>query len=367
MSASVFHRVLLALLLLGPSGCHAAPLSITRRSVTNLPTEGVDQFGTSFTIAGLSGITYLDPARAGLPDLPPGGDHRFIAVMDNSDKVLELSLRFDATGSITHCSLVRSLTLAAAHDWEGIAFTDSARGTILLSDEDRPALSEFRLGDGYLLRDIPAPAIYSQRRANFGLESLTSRERTDHCWIANEEALASDGNISTQNGGTDVRLSLLNIPASQFAPPTLLRQVVYRTESLHGAVISGSRSGISDLLALPDGRLLALERSFAFANPLFLTRIYEVDAAPATDVRTQTAGLVPGTFTRCAKSLLYSGGNNNLEGLCLGPRLGDNTSSRWVLLGIVDDGDPLSINQVVSFSLDGLIVRRRVISTAPAQ
>jgi hypothetical protein len=284
--------------------------------------------------------------------------------MDNSNKLIELSIRFDDSGTITQSTVIRGISLPTSHDWEGAAFTDPARNTILLSDEDRPALSEFRLADGALVRDITSPSIYAQRRANFGLESLSSRERSDQYWIGNEEALAVDGPLSAPTAGTDVRLSLLNI-----SPPgssSLLRQIVYRTEPMHGAVINGARSGLSDLVALPDGRLLALERSFAFATPLFLTRVYEVNHAAATDVRSQTSGLVPNTFTRCAKTLLYSGGNNNLEGLCLGPRLAGPTSTRWAILGIIDDGDPISTNQIVSFQLDGLAVRRRELSVAPA-
>jgi len=364
MPRALFILCAIALMCAAP-GCHAAPLTLTRRSVITLPNQATDQSGQTFTIAGLSAITYLDPTRAGQPEPAPDAPHRFIAAMDNSNKLIELEIRFDLSGSITQCTLVRGITITATHDWEGAAYTDPARHSIILSDEDRPGLSEFRLSDGTLIRDIAPPAIYSQRRPNFGLEALSSRERTDQYWIANEEALAIDGPLSTPTAGTDVRLSLLWI--SPTGTPNLLRQVVYRTEPMHGAVINGARSGLSDVVALPDGRLLTLERSFALASPLFLSRVYSVDTSQITDVRNQTNGLVPGTFTRCGKTLLYSGGNNNLEGLCLGPRLGGPASSRWILVGIIDDGDPISINQIVTLELSGLAVNRRTLFTAPAQ
>lgn len=355
--------IICGFVLLGTAGgCEAAPLTLARRSTVALPTQGTDQFGAAFTIAGLSAITYVDPTRSGGAEPAPGGDHRFIAVMDNSNKVIEFSLRFDDTGSITQCTVIRAISLPIAHDWEGAAFTDAARDCIILSDEDRPGLSEFRLADGALLRDIAVPSIYAQSRSNLGLESLSSRERTDHFWLGNEEALGVDGPISSPTTGTDVRLSLLHIGPQ--GSSTLLRQVVYRTEPVHGALINGARSGLSDLVALPDGRLLALERSFGLASPLFLSRIYEINTA-ATDVRTQTTGLVAGTFSRCSKTLLYSGGHNNLEGLCLGPRL--NALSRWSMVGIIDDGDPISINQIVSFALEGLTAKPRELSVAPAR
>lgn len=347
------------------AGCQAAPLTMVRRSVVTLPNQATDQNGQTFTIAGLSAITYLDPTRTGQSAPGPEASYRFVGVMDNSNKLVEFEVRFDAVGAISQCTLVRGISLASTHDWEGAAFTDPARNSIILSDEDRPGLSEFRLTDGALIRDVMVPSVYAQRRTNLGLESLSSRERTDHYWIANEEALAIDGNISSPTAGTDVRLSLMWM--SPAGSTNLLRQVVYRTEPMHGAVINGARSGLSDLVALPDGRLLALERSFALGTPLFLSRVYEVNTSQVTDVRGQTSGLSTGTFTRCAKSLVYSGGNNNLEGLCLGPQLGDRNSSRWVVLGIVDDGDPISINQIVSFELGGLTVQRRTLSTTTAK
>src|SRR5690606_38995059 len=115
-------------------------------------------------------------------------------------------------------------------------------------------------------------------------------------WTANEEALSVDGPLSTPSAGTVVRLLRYDNagPAAQHA---------YVTAPIHGLVISGSRSGVSDLVALPDGRLLALERSFALASPLFLTRLYEVDTSGATDV-SGLPGLAGQMYTPATKRLL---------------------------------------------------------------
>ena len=56
-------------------------------------------------------------------------------------------------------------------------------------------------------------------------------------------------------------------------------------------------------------------------------------------------------FMPVTKVLLYVGGHLNLEGLCLGRATG---ADRVMLLGVVDDGDPLSSNQLVVFELGGL-------------
>jgi hypothetical protein len=111
---------------------------------------------------------------------------------------------------------------------------------------------------------------------------------------------------------------------------------------------------LSDLVALPDGRVLALERSLASSLTPFQSRIYELDFTGATDV-SSLAGLIGQTYTPVSKRLLWSGQaaggfGQNLEGLALGPQL---SNGNWSLLGIVDDGDPLSNNTLVAFELSG--------------
>ena len=305
-------------------------LSVAARGSIELPGVAIDQHGDTFTITGLSGITYGGAAQDA---------HSFFAVMDNSDKLVELMVRFTADGSIESATVVRGVTLAETRDFEGIALADA--GTAVLSEEGTPGIRAYNLADGAPAETWTTPPVFAARRANFGFESLCRLGNT--VWTANEEALSVDGPLSTPSSGTVVRLLRYDAgaPAAQFA---------YATAPIHGLIISGSRSGLSDLVALPDGRLLALERSFALASPLFLTRLYEVDMSSATDV-SALPGLAGQTYTPATKRLLYSGGHNNLEGLCLGPRLANGTHA---LLGIVDDADPVSTNRLVAFELSGL-------------
>ena len=102
-------------------------------------------------------------------------------------------------------------------------------------------------------------------------------------------------------------------------------------------------SGLSELLALEDGRLLALERSFAgdstgYAN--FRNRIYLVDVKDATDVSQGelATGLAGRAYTPARKRLLWelnSGfTNSNFEGMALGERLANGDR---VLILIADN------------------------------
>ena len=318
----------------------AQPLSISFKNTSALPASATDQFGASFTVTGLSGISYRG--------IDSEGAHRFLAVMDNSSKLIDLAVSFNAGGSITSASIVSGFTLAESRDFEDVVALPPSRNSVLLAEEDTPALREYSLSTGALLGTFPTPAVYLGRRANFGFESVTrSRDGTD-VWTANEEALSADGSLSTASTGTLVRLLRYSISGGV---ATAAQQHAYLTAPIHGSVITGSRSGVSALVLLPDGRLLALERSLAGPFPSFQSRIYEVITAAATDVSGMPS-LVGQSFTPATKLSLYQGNQANMEGLCVGPPLSPGV---WSLLGIVDDGDHfLSTNRLVAFTLSGV-------------
>lgn len=317
-----------------PSSAAAQPFQITPRGSTTIAATATDQHGAPFAITGMSGITYMGEAD---------GHHRFLVVLDNSNKVIELAAAFGANGSLSSVSIARGISLTDSRDFEGIAFTGANPPTLLLSEEGAPGVREYLFDDGAFVHAWTVPPVFASRRDNFGFESLTTRGHV--VWTANEEALTLDGALSTPSAGSVVRLL-------KFVDGSAAAQHAYVTEPIHGIAITGSRSGLSDLVLLPGGRLIALERSLALANPPFLSRIYGINLDAATDVSSYTNGLLAHDYTPAAKTLLYSGGLTNLEGLCLGPRL-DN--GHWVMLGVVDDADPLSNNTLVAFELAGLV------------
>lgn len=318
----------------------AAPLVVTPRGSMTLATpSAVDQNGQSFTITGMSGVVHR-------------GGTRFASVMDNSNRVVLIDVALNANASIASVSVAGGLTLAQSRDHEGICIGPACDGSYLASDETTgspavPALHEYDWDTGALLRTIDAPTVFQNARANFGFESLTRSPSGGIIWTANEEALTSDGPQSTQTTGTIVRLQQWRVQGQEISP---FRQFAYVTQPMHAGMTSGARSGLVDLVALPDGRLLAMERSLAATFPPFQSRIYEVDFSNATDV-SGVPGLIGQTYTPVTKTLLWSGTANNLEGLCLGPKLANGS---WALVGIVDDADPLSNNTVVAFELAGV-------------
>lgn len=313
-------------------------LSIEHVGGVGLPGEAADQHGQPFAVTGLSGIGYLGPAGS-------GGADRFVAVLDNSDKLVFIDVTFRGDGSIEGAGFAGGLTVAAGGDQEGVG--PVGVGLAWVSDERGMVLREHDLVDGALLRTFAMPQVFGERRANLGLESLAANG--SYLWTANEEALRPDGGRSSPDEGTVVRIARL-----RESDGAALAQHAYVVEPMHGPIIpfgNPGQSGLCDLVALPDGSMLALERSLAFTSPLFLTRVFLIGSTGlATDV-SDRAGLDGEMYTPVAKTLLYEGGHTNLEGLCLGPRLGGGGHS---LVGIVDDGDPVSENALVVFRLHGL-------------
>lgn len=282
------------------------------------------------------GPTALAPGVAGaseLSGLAYAGAGQYYAVSDAGATLFELDVPIDAAnGEILGAAVTGSLALAAGTDLEGLVLHPLG-GSVWASDETGPAIREYRLSDGALLSTLSVPTIFAQIRANLSLESLSMRvaplAADDALWTANEEALTVDGPVSSDSAGTLVRLQRFD--------PTLVPdgQWAYRTDPYPGAPFLGlERSGVSDLLALPSGELLVLERSFSSA--LFRARLYQVDFSGATDT-SGLANLATDPFTPVGKTLLWerAGTPENFEGLALGKEL---DAGDWSLLLVSDNG-----------------------------
>jgi hypothetical protein len=199
---------------------------------------------------------------------------------------------------------------------------------VWVSDEHGPAIREHRIADGAPVAEIALPAIFSRARLNLSLESLALQE-DGALWTANEEALRPDGHPASESAGTLVRLQ-------RFAPDgEASGQWAYRTDPFPGKPLVGlESSGVVELVALPEGGLLALER--AFSNRGFRSRIYEVRLEQATET-SALPSLTAADLRPVGKRLLWerSGLPLNFEGAALGPGLADGWRS---LLLVSDDG-----------------------------
>jgi hypothetical protein len=283
----------------------------------------------------LSGVTWVP------------GTSEYWAVSDDQPVLQRLSVSIDpATGTIASGTTIGSLALTAANggalpasrDLEGIAL--SADGaSVFVSDEGGIRIRQHSLATGRALAEIgpatnPALAVYANQRTNLGWESLARAPDTGLLYTVNEEALTVDGPNGQGATSTRVRLQALatsGASAGQWGY-TVSGDIVPDT-------FANIYAGVSDVVALPGGKLLVLERSaglVAYPDLDFRDRIFLVDVTGATDV-TGFPTLKNGGYVPAAKTLLWEGlfPDDNFEGIALGPTLANGDRS---LLLVSDDG-----------------------------
>lgn len=309
----------------------------------------------SLRAEGLSGIVSL-------------GGGRFLAVGDEHACLHPLTIEVDSTtGRIRAARLGEPIPLLdslGAHlpdsvqgkDREAIAI-DAARQSVWIANErtgadlHRPSIARHSIATGRMTELVRTDSdsmlrVFEKIRVNLGFESLTRRTDAPEFWAANEGPLTVDGPLATDTTGGVVRLQKFDDamrPQAQYA---------YIVDPFPARITTpfflarNDVSGLSELLALDDGRLLSLERSFAgdsmgYAN--FRNRIYLVDVKGATDVSQGelAAGLKAQTYTPARKTLLWeinSGfTNSNFEGMAFGERLANGDHS-LILIADNDTG-----------------------------
>ena len=284
----------------------------------------------------LSGITYA------------GGTNYYAVGDDGAPTIWQVYTSLDSRSGRVRSTLVTGGISAPelGSDSEGIALGPSGN-RVWVSDEVASTINEFSLDTGQKTGSVAVPNIYRPANVqnNMGLESLTYG--AGRLWTANEEALRSDGALSTTAAGSWVRIQ-------EFDGPDLAarRQYAYRTDPISrlSPFVSVERSGLVDLLALPNGQILALERELGGYLPRFRTRIYLVDFTGASDVADLSSLASGSGFTPVGKTLLWQAdtGFSNFEGITLGPRLSDGS---YALLLVSDDGIGAMAQRQDSFSL----------------
>jgi len=270
----------------------------------------------------LSGIAY-------------GGGSTYYAVGDNgAPTIWKLDSPLGSrTGWIQSPAVTGSIGVPMmGRDSEGITLSPE-RTSAWVSDEIDSTINQFSLVTGLMLGSVAVPSIYRPANVqdNRGLESLSYA--AGKLWTGNEEALKPDGPLSTTTAGSWVRIQRFGgadlTPESQYA---------YRTDPIAALspFTTAERSGLVDLLALPDGQVLTLERELGGFIPVYRTRIYLLDLTGATDV-SAVPSLSAGGFTPAAKKMLWQGWftSTNYEGITLGPAL---SSGAYPLVLVSDDG-----------------------------
>jgi phytase-like protein len=308
-----------------------------------------------------------DPTLAAeeLSGLASLGRDDYLAVSDAHAVVHRLTIRIDpATGAVRSATVGSPIPLkdengarlpepANAKDREAIA-CDPDSGEFWIADErtgadpKAPSISRHRLSDGGRTARLTCDSdsmltVFRRIRSNKGFESLALAPDRSTLWTANEDALTIDGAAAGKSEPGIVRLQQLDRalrPLAQFAYTIDPWRYPIRSPILLGGQ---EVSGLSEILVLPRGRLLALERSFggnARGMPTLENRLYLVDPTGATDLASLRSGLSGRSYVAAKKVLLWRKDwgltNSNFEGMTLGPTLADG--SRSLILIADNDG-----------------------------
>jgi len=307
----------------------------------------------STTVGGLSGIDY-DAATAS-----------YVAISDdrsavNPARYYTLSLDFNkfsrsntpGSGGVSFSAVTTLRTAAGlafgvnSEDAEAIRLVHGATGpTLLWTNEGQrssagfqsPTLREMKL-DGSYLRDFSVPQTFvpvgtaastgandTGIRNNLAFESLTLSRDGKQVYIATESALAQDGPIATVQAGTVTRVAQFDYASGQRTA-----EYAYQLDAIPVAPTpstSSADNGLVELLAVGDGRFLALERSFAsgVGNNI---RLYLTEIGDATNIA-GISSLKGQSVTAMRKTLLLDLGSltnddgtalklDNVEGISFG-------------------------------------------------
>ena len=278
-----------------------------------------------------TGTLYEGVEFGGISGLDQAADGSYWAISDDrggergTPRFYNLSLDYDS-GKPVEVKIKRQLHMLRP---DGASFSSSARtvdpesirrapnGNLYWSSEGnwsstpaqlhQPFLREMT-SDGRFVREFAVPAMYLYRdnattgaRNNKVFEALTVAE-DGTVYIANEDALAQDGPLTTVGAGSVVRVTAMD-PASGNAKA----QYAYRlppipVDAPPGAPF-GPDNGLSELLATGKNRFIAVERAFAagIGNTI---RLVETEITASTTNVLSVPSLSGASYTPMGRKLL---------------------------------------------------------------
>lgn len=257
-----------------------------------------------------SGITWL-------------GSNRYAVVNDKTEEsgfhLFEIDID-SVNGKIRHAAEIGFFSSGIANrDDEGIAFyvPDS---TIFISGESDNEVLEYSMNGTLTGRRLQVPAIFKNAKGNRGLEALTYQEQTGLFFTISEEPLKGDSLSRIQSFGNHLK------PLCQW---------FYRMDKASSKVREGKHTkGVPALVAMPDGRLLVMEREVFipknYIGSWVKNDLYIVIPKMEKEGKLLEKQLLVSFQT---KFNLTARSFANYEGMCLGPRLVDG---RQVIVLICD-------------------------------
>lgn len=345
----------------------SAVLGPAIESMTGIPAEGVfdnsapaDQTALSqwnIPAGNYSGIAPIEPLQRSADGLLSG---RYAIVSDKgaSDGFFVWKIVQDPSdGHVIEVAnegfRANKVSASSGRDCEGIAFLPSSvsapgstsAGTVFISGEGDNRILEYDLQGQRTGRELDVPAVFKGAKGNQGLEALTyGGAKKPLFWATSETMVPADGTASTAAGASDAgtagTMNLLRLVS--FGPdlkPGM--QWAYRTDGAQIRTPGPTYAfGVPELCAMPDGKLLVLEREAnvtnAYVGSSVTCKLYCVNPKRGKRLRSDRplADLPGKSFLRkklidsWSTSLSLAGINwANYEGMCLGATLQDGSQT----------------------------------------
>ncbi|MEL7075050.1 MAG: phytase [Cyanobacteria bacterium J06582_2] len=354
---------------------------INRATVTNLEFLGGVSFETGFTfegteVGGISGLVYDEANQLyyalsddrGNRDAAENNESRFYTVnIDLADGSLDSGdVEFQTVEFLANAD--GEAFAPGAIDPEGIALNES--GNLFIASEGdadnliNPLIGEFTL-DGQIVAGLPVDDKFLPTadqstgiQNNQAFESLTTTPDGRFLFTATENALFQDGERSSVDAGSPVRIVQYDLetesPVAEFLYQTDPIPVPPETED------GFADNGLVELLALDNqGTFLALERSFT-AGVGNNIRLYEISLQGATNISSvdsllDEAGEAIAVDTPVEKRLLLDFDDlgislDNSEGISFGEVLADGRQS--IIVTSDNNFNDAQQTQVLAFAID---------------
>ncbi len=227
-------------------------LGVTFELLAMAQVPGTTEVG-GMRFGGISGLAY-DPARG-----------VWVAISDDSKTHealidLDVSLEEDDRGALRlSVEPVRRWGIeTGSRDGEGIAIAPDDGELFVVYESNTSAYRFDADANKMIALDVPEE-VRTGTRKNKSFESCTFRatDMGDELWIATEEAVEADGEIATTEHGSRCRVLV-------YDPITyeLQVQAIYETEPVPKNIGGFAINSLSEFCAMPDQRVVALERSF---------------------------------------------------------------------------------------------------------
>ena len=219
----------------------------------------------------------------------------------------------------------RAVRLAGRKDLEGCAYDPLTRN-VWVADEGDTSVRAFDPATGREVASLAIPEVYKKGVRKYrSFESLAMSPDGLRLYTANEEHLKGDATNVVR-----IQEFVRGGAGDEFRPS---RQFTYEVDPPGGRPFrKNAFSGVSELLVMPDGALLVLEREFSVKMlPSFRIRLYRI---------------VPG---KPGKTLVWSAETtfSNYESICFGPKLSDGRQS----LLLVSDGGAGALETILVLAL----------------